>query len=73
MPWPHPHPGGPVSQVVATGSGDRYHATQDCRALQTGRLGCEAQGYQLHEPRWFTNAAEAEAAGWTPCGICVER
>ncbi|MEV7006236.1 hypothetical protein [Streptosporangium sp. NPDC051022] len=62
-----------MSEVITTGVGDRYHATENCRALQAGRLGGEAQGYRLHETRRFPSAAEAEAAGRTPCGICVGR
>ncbi|MEV4182238.1 hypothetical protein AB0J28_12455 [Streptosporangium canum] len=60
-----------MSEIITTGAGDRYHVTEDCPALQAGRLGGEVQGYRLHDIRRFASAAEAEAAGRTPCGTCV--
>ncbi|WP_031171596.1 hypothetical protein [Streptosporangium roseum] len=60
-----------MSEIITTGAGDRYHTTEDCPALQAGRLGGEVQGYQLHGEQRFASAAEAEAAGRTPCGTCV--
>jgi len=60
-----------MSEVITTGAGDRYHATEDCAALQAGRLGGEVQGYRLHNVYRFASAAEAEAEGRTPCGICM--
>lgn len=62
---------GGMSEIITTGAGDRYHVTEDCPALQAGRLGGEVQGYQLHDVHRFASAAEAEAAGRTPCGTCV--
>ncbi|WP_204072740.1 hypothetical protein [Planotetraspora phitsanulokensis] len=58
-------------EFVATGAGDRYHVREDCSGLRAGRLSGEVQGYEQHDVHRFATAELAEAAGWTPCGVCV--